>query len=359
LDRWARSRLHSTVRDVTDALESYDALGAAQALMRMVDDLSNWYVRRGRARFWKSTDPAAHATLHECLLTVSAMLAPLCPFISDDLYRNLARTDDSVHLADWPVADEQAIDVELEAAVARARDLVTLGRAARAEAKLKVRQPLPRALLVLPDDVAMSDALLAEISDELNVKRLERVAGLEGLLDEHVVPNFPRLGPKAGKHMPRVKQLLSEVDVSALRAAFASEGTFELAVDGEALSIEPDDVEIRASAHEEFALAREGAVAVALDTTIDDALRREGVARELVRAINDLRRAKDLDLADRIRVTLHAEGMNAAAVEEFHDWIAGEVLAVSLDPGDGTEVPANAEVLDLDTGRVSIALERA
>jgi isoleucyl-tRNA synthetase len=359
LDRWARSRLHSTVRQATAALESYDALDAAQAIERLVDDLSNWYVRRGRSRFWKSTDPAAHATLYECLVTIAQLLAPFCPFVADELFRNLARTDDSVHLGDWPAADEDAIDQTLEDATARARQVVTIGRLVRNEAKLKVRQPLPQALLVLPDDQKLSQELIDEVADELNVKQIALVEGIEGLLDEHVVPNFRRLGPKAGKHMPAVKDLLAEADAAALRAAFESEGKYELQLaDGSALWLEADDVEIRASAHQELAFAREGAVAVALDTRIDDALRREGVARELVRAINDLRRAKGFELSDRVRIAIYANGMASEAVHEHTDWISGEVLAVALDLEEASDAPDDADSLDLDVGRVALRVER-
>ena len=144
LDRWVRSRLHRTVRTVTDSLEAFDSLSGAQALAELVDDLSNWYVRRSRPRFWKSSDPAAHATLHECLLTITQLLAPFCPFITDELYRNLAGTTDSVHVTDWPGYDEAAIDDALESEMEIARALVSLGRAARSDAKIGVRQPLPR-----------------------------------------------------------------------------------------------------------------------------------------------------------------------------------------------------------------------
>src|SRR5262245_31759878 len=172
LDRWITSRVERTVRDATEALEHFDALAGTQALAALVDDLSNWYVRRSRPRFWKSSDAAAHATLHRALRTLSQLLAPFCPFISDELYRNVARTDDSVHLSDWPSYDEALIDDALEAEMTLARTLVSLGRAARADAKLGVRQPLPRAIALLASDDTLRVEIVREIKDELNVKQL-------------------------------------------------------------------------------------------------------------------------------------------------------------------------------------------
>ncbi len=331
LDRWARSRVHSTVRVVTDALEGYDALGGAQALEALIDDLSNWFVRRGRARFWKSADPAAHATLHEALVTACTLLAPFCPFFADELYANLVGTDRSVHLAEWPTADSEAIDTELEDAVALARQVVTLGRAARAEARLKVRQPLPRALVLLPQPSALTPELLAEIADELNVKHVALLSDLEGLLEYAVVPNFRALGPRIGSRMPRLKEALAAADGAEVRRALTDDGVYRVEVDGEVIELGSDDLDVRATAHEELVLAQDGGLAVALDTTLDDALRSEGLARELVRALNDHRRDLDLQLSDRIRVELHALGPVAAAALEHHDWIMGEVLAASFD----------------------------
>ncbi|MDQ1511463.1 MAG: isoleucyl-tRNA synthetase, partial [Actinomycetota bacterium] len=335
LDRWVRSRLHRTVQTVTDALEAYDAFTGTQALEQLVDDLSNWYVRRSRPRFWKSSDPAAHATLHECLTTLATILAPYCPFLADEMYRNLGQTDRSVHLADWPTADLEAIDDELEAEMAVARTLVSLGRKARNDAKIGVRQPLPRAIALLGRDVTLRDDVVHEIADELNVKRFDVVATLEGLLSYHVVPNFRALGPRVGKALPRVKQLLATIDGAAVRRAFDESGHFDLDVDGQTVTLGPDDVEIRAEHHEELALAQDGPHAVALDLTLDDDLRAEGAAREFSRVLNDLRKAKGFEISDRISVRYHATGDLVQVIERHHDWIAGEALATELVSFDG------------------------
>ncbi len=364
LDRWARSRLHATVRAVTDALEAFDALAGAQAIERLVDDLSNWYVRRSRPRFWNSTDSEAHTTLHECLLTLMKLLAPYCPFLTDAVHVNLARSRESVHLTDWPTVDSGAIDEALETAMAAVRQVVTLGRSARTEARLKVRQPLRRALVLVPPNEALPAELLAEIADELNVKRVELVTDLEGLLDYSITPVFRRLGPKVGPRMPRVKAALAAVDAAAVRRALDDEGVCRLTLDdGSTVELGPNDVEVRAVAHGELALAREGAYAVALDTAVDDELRREGIARELARALNDLRKARELALSDRIGVDLYASGEVAAAAREHGDWIAGEVLAVKLEVHDPGEDVVGTEgvdgVLDIDDQRVGVRLRVA
>jgi len=330
LDRWARSRTHRTLRTVTDALEQFDALAAAQALATLVDDLSNWYVRRSRPRFWKSSDPGAHATLHEALTVIAQMLAPLCPFVSDELYRNLARTEDSVHLSDWPAVDDRAIDDDLEAEVALARTIVSLGRSARADAKIGVRQPLPRAIALLPSGEVVRDAVVREVADELNVKRFEVVRTLEGLLDYRVVPNFRALGPRLGRTLPALKAKLERVDGAEVRRAFDAGTPFVIDVDGTTVELTEGDVEIRAVQHEELALAQDGPHAVALDLTLDDDLRAEGAAREFSRVVNDLRKAAGLQVTDRVSVRYHASERLTRVFQRHGDWIKGEVLATDL-----------------------------
>jgi len=357
LDRWITSRVERTVRDATEALEHFDALAATQALAELVDDLSNWYVRRSRPRFWKSSDPAAHATLHRALRTIAQVLAPFCPFVSDELYRNLTETGTSVHLSDWPASDDALIDDALEAEMTLARTLVSLGRAARADAKLGVRQPLPRAIALLAGGDVIRDEIVQEIKDELNVKQLEVVASLEGLLDYRVVPNFRALGPRLGKLAPRVKAVLESVDGGEVRRAFDEAGTFALDVDGEPVSLEPGDVEIRAEQHADLTLAQDGPHAVALDLTLDDDLRAEGMAREVIRVINDRRKANDFALTDRIAVAFRSTARVADAVERHLEWIKAEVLATSFGVHD--EVLETAPDATIDGEPVWIDIRRA
>ena len=357
LDRWITSRVHGTVRAATDALEAFDAFAATQALAELLDDLSNWYVRRSRPRFWKSSDPAAHATLHRALLTLAQLLAPFCPFFADELYRNLAATDTSVHLGDWPGYDEDAIDDALEAEMALARTLVSLGRAARADAKLGVRQPLPRAIALLAAGEQLRDDVVREIKDELNVKELEVVDSLEGLLSYRVVPNFRTLGPRLGKRAPRVKALLEDVDGGEVRRAFDESGAYTLAVDGEDVKLEPNDVEIRAEQHADLTLAQDGPHAVALDLTLDDDLRAEGLAREIIRAINDRRKINDFALADRIVVELRSTTRIVDAAARHADWITSEVLATGWNASD--EVLASVPDTSIDGEPLWLDLRRA
>jgi isoleucyl-tRNA synthetase len=241
--------------------------------------------------------------------------------------------------------------------MAAARQVVTLGRAARADAKLKVRQPLPHAFVLVPG-ATWSDEVLREIADELNVKRVDAVTDLEGLLDVAVVPNFRALGQRLGPKMPLVKAALLAADGAEIRRAFERDGSYSITIDGESVTLAPDDVEIRAVAHESLAVVQDGPVAVALDTTVTEDLRREGRARELVRALNDHRKALGLDLSDRIRVTLRTTGDVAEAALEHGEWIAAEVLAVKWTVEPAPPAP-NDTILTIDGTAVGITLETA
>jgi isoleucyl-tRNA synthetase len=273
------------------------------------------------------------------------------------MYRNLARTEDSVHLTDWPVVDDAAIADELEREMELARSLVSLGRAARSDAKLGVRQPLSRAIALLHRGEDLRAEVVDQIADELNVKRFEVVSSLEGLLSYRVVPNFRSLGPKLGKQAPRVKELLTSIDGAEVRRAFEDAGSYELSVDGTSVRLEPSDVEIRAEQHEDLALAQDARHAVALDLTLDEDLIAEGIAREVIRSINDLRKTRGFDLSDRISVTIRTSGRVLLAVRRHADWIAGEVLAKSFDVIDEVVRDTDASAI-VDGTTVLIEIER-
>jgi isoleucyl-tRNA synthetase len=263
----------------------------------------------------------------------------------------------SVHLQDWPEADRSKIDAGLEEEMALARRLVALGRAARGEARMKVRQPLRRALLLVPGAGRLSPGVAAQVSEELNVKSLEVVESLAGLIRYSVVPNFRALGPRLGPKLPAVKAALASANGAEVSRSLEETGSYTIEIDGEPVVLGADDLEVRAEEHEEFALAQDGPFAVALDLKIDDDLRFEGLARELSRAINDHRRASGLAIADRIKVRLWATGPLAEAAERHGAWIAGEVLAVSwqVNPAESPE----GAVLDVEGTAVTVSLEVA
>jgi isoleucyl-tRNA synthetase len=350
LDKWVLGELDDTIAEVTDALEHFDALRGATRIARFVDDLSNWYVRRSRPRFWKNKDAGAYTTLHRCLVVSAELLAPFCPFLADELWRGLTGGL-SVHAVDWPTPSG-ARDEALASQVDAVRRLVELGRAARTDGKVKTRQPLRRALLLHPG-VALDDASRDEIESELNVKAAETIEGLGGIVSWTAVPNFRTLGPRLGPKVNEIKAALASADGAALRQSLEDQGWVEIA--GERL--EMDDLEIRAERHGQYALAQEGPWAVALDLELDDELLVEGTARELSRAINDLRKERGFEIADRVRVVVAVpEGGRAAqAVAAFGSWIAGEVLAVELVVGDAS----GGGAVDVDGEQVTVLLTKS
>jgi len=343
LDRWVLSELDDTIVTMTRALEQFDGLLAATRLATFINDVSNWYVRRSRQRFWKSSDPAAHATLQRVLVCTSRLLAPFCPFLADELHVTLTG-DESVHLADWP-EPQGHLDAELGARMGAVRRLVALGRAARTDAKAKTRQPLRRALLLHPG-AELDDDVRAEIAAELNVKALEDVDTVSDLMTWTVLPNFRALGPRLGPQVNDVKAALAAADGSDLRRQLDASGEIEVA--GHRIS--RDDVEVRAERHAAFALAEDAGWAVALDLELDDDLRSEGTARELVRMINDLRKTAGLAIADRIRLRIAAGPVAAAALHAHEAWISEEVLAVALEVTDhaSSEPPRDGHPIEVD-----------
>ena len=355
LDRWAEARLAQTIAVVTDALDNFDALGGATALAGLVDDLSNWYVRRSRPRFWGpaggAPDPGAPATLYRCLTVVSQLLAPFCPFLADELYVTLTG-EMSVHVQRWPdPPDPEPADARLLTDMDAARRLVGLGRSARTDAGVRTRQPLRRALVLHPG-ADLPPEVRAQIADELNVKVIEDVETLSDLMSWTVVPNFRALGPRLGPRVNEVKKALAATDGSEIHRRLEADGFVEVA--GERL--EAGDVEVRASSHDQFALATDDDWAVALDLELDESLELEGLARQLARDLNDLRRSVGLSLSDRIEVAVEGGGRLAAVLAAHGDWIAGQVLAVTLRIG---EPGPEAASYDFDGALVLVDLRVA
>ncbi len=334
LDRWIRSRLAATVERVTERMEDYDTTFAGRAVAEFVDDLSNWYVRRSRRRFWDG-DPAAFATLRESLLTVSKLLAPLTPFVADEIYENLDGSEPSVHLCDFPAAG--ARDTELEWQMQVARDAVELGRAARAHAKVKVRQPLREAVMVAADrERAAIERFEDLVRDELNVKSLRFVSEADELGRFELKPNYRSLGPRFGKHMPRVAAAIAALDPTALRQG----REVGVSVDGKEHQIGPDDVQLVLQPLDGYQVERSGTHAVALDLELDDELRRETLAREIVHAVQAARKGAGLRVEDRIALALGGDAALMEAARAHEDYVTRETLAVELeldgDDGEGT-----------------------
>lgn len=369
LDRWILAELDDAVRVVTDALDAFDATRGGKRLDRFVDDLSNWYVRRSRRRFWRSgkdrDTQAAFLTLWECLVTVSQLTAPFTPFIADEIYTNvtspLPDAADSVHLTDWPEPRDERRDDDLRARMELARRLVGLGRSARTEAKVKVRQPLARALVVIPrSDADLLSGLEAVISEELNVKAIEPMSGMGELVSYTVKPNFKALGPRFGPRVKDVAKALASADPGSIVHSIETEGRAEIEIDGVRESFGRDDLDIRVEGRTGFSLAQDGPYGVALDLDISEELRAEGVARELIRTIQDLRRSSGLAVEDRIELWITWDDPAAGEAATAHgDWIAEEVLATVIHIGEDPMADSETDHIDTDGGRVVVGLRRA
>ncbi|MEV4349710.1 isoleucine--tRNA ligase [Actinoplanes sp. NPDC049596] len=332
LDRWVLSELNELVRRVDAAMNAFDTQEAGKVLAAFVDDLSNWYVRRSRRRFWRG-DPAALATLHEALRTVTLLMAPLTPFITERVWQDLVAAVDpsapaSVHLAAFPVADDALIDPALSAHVATTRRLVELGRAARAESGMKVRQPLSRALASAPGFADLPAELLAEIASELNVGAVEPVAG--SFVDTTAKANFRPLGKRFGKRVQDLAKAIAAADAAALKDALRSTGTATVEVDGETITLTPDEVIITETPREGWTVASDAGATVALDLHLTDELRRAGLARDAIRQIQEARKTSGLDVSDRIDLRWSSKSDETAqALTEHAALVADEVLAVT------------------------------
>jgi isoleucyl-tRNA synthetase len=352
LDRWLLSEVHACVRDVTSCLEAFDSAAAGRRLAGLIDDLSNWYVRRSRRRFWAgpwaSPDgAAAFATLHEALIAVTTMLAPVTPFLSDYLWGVLRPADApaSVHLAAWPSCDEALIDEALSAQMALARRLVELGRSARAAASVRTRQPLARALAGAAGFAALPDELRELIADELNVHTVDSLdaAGRE-LVSYTVKPEFRSLGRRFGSSTQAVAAAIRAVDPATLaHATAAADGSVTMQVPSlGAVTLTAADLVVTQTPLADWGVASLGGETVALDLALTGELRAEGHAREVVRLIQEARKSSGLDVSDRVAVRWSAPDEELAATLAAHSaLIAGEVLAVSFGSGDPAGAPAD------------------
>jgi isoleucyl-tRNA synthetase len=360
LDRWILSKLQSLIKEVTAYYSDYEPTRAARAVETFVDaHLSNWYVRLSRRRFWKgdmSRDKqAAYETLHECLRVVSQLMSPISPFFSDWLYGNLSSTDIlvesedigvavspplrgglggvlSVHLTYLTKADEQLIDKDLEERMELAARFSSMILSLRKKVLIKVRQPLGKVLIPVLDlkMKAQLEKVEAYILSEVNVKAIEYVTDTTGIVTKKAKPNFKSLGKKAGPRMKQVQEAIlafSQDDI----ARFDREKAFQLMIDGAPFDLTAEDIEIVSEDIPGWLVANDGSLTVALDVTITEALRNEGTAREFVNKIQNLRKDKDFQVLDRIKVSVVSEPSLAAALSQYHDYIASEILANKIE----------------------------
>ena len=353
LDRWALSRLAATVAEVRERMDAYDATRAGQAIAAYVDELSNWYVRRSRRRFWDG-DAAAISTLRSCLLDVSRLLAPFCPFLADEIHEVLRGGEPSVHLCDFPTPGRR--DRELETAMDVVRETVRLGLAARGQARLKVRQPLRAAVVVATgQERAAIERLADTVLDELNVKELRYVGQADELGSYEVRPNYRSLGPRFGRQMPQVAAAVAALDPAHVAGALRDGGRVGVSVDGHDHELDADDLLLALRPLEGYQLEREGSHAVALELELDDQLRREGLAREVVHAVQSARKAAGLEVEDRIELTLGGDGVLLDAARAHEAYVAGETLAlaVAYDGGEGAQATIEGRPLRIGVRRAA------
>ncbi len=362
LDRWLLSRLASLTAEVRSELDAYQLTKAYRAVGDFVDDLSNWYVRRSRARFWGNTNVsdgrAAFRTLWEALRTLAGLLAPVTPFYADWLHRAL--TGETVHLQPFPETDDADLDPDLEAEMAATRILVSLGRAAREEVQIKVRQPLRSLRALVPGSIKLREEVLALVREELNVREISFLSSSEGLIRLEARPNFRALGKRFGKSTNDAANVIRGLSQEEM-GAFRQGGAVEITVNGESYSLQADDLDIFEEATGDMIVKAENGHVAALDPELDDDLRCEGLAREMVSRIQRLRKDTGLLITDRIALGVFGGTPVAAALTAWEDFLTGETLALSVEGGDVGDPDAweAFEKIELDQGiTVGLGLRR-
>ncbi|WP_304507711.1 isoleucine--tRNA ligase [Duncaniella muris] len=366
IDRWILSLLNTLIREVTEALDDYEPTRAARAIGEFVgDNLSNWYVRLNRKRFWGGdmTDDklAAYQTLYTCLHTVTLLMAPFAPFFADRLYRDLTGSENSIHLDRYPVADPSLIDPDLEERQKLAQDITSMALALRRKVNLKVRQPLHTIMVPVADEKrrAAVEAIMDLVKSEINVKDLKIVGNDEGILVKSVKPDFKKLGPKFGKNMKAAAEIIKNLDAKSI-AALERDGRLSFDLNGTPAEVELSDVEIISEDIPGWLVANEGSLTIALDVTVTPELRREGIARDIVNRIQNIRKARNYDITDRIRLVFAPGADTDDAIRDFADYISRQVLATSLEIVPLADSAEGIEELSMDdvTARVLISLDK-
>ncbi|MCM1310006.1 MAG: isoleucine--tRNA ligase [Bacteroides sp.] len=363
IDRWAISRLNTLIETVQTQLDDFELTPATRAIAEFVDELSNWYVRLNRSRFWgkemTADKLAAYQTLYECLNTVALLMAPMAPFYAERLYLDLNPEATSVHLERQPEANKALIDIALEQRMALAQQLTSMVLALRRKANLKVRQPLSKLMMPLVDDAqrAMVEPIIDLVLGEVNVKEMQLLDPSETVLVKRVKPDFKKLGPVFGKQMKAVAAAVQAMEQAQI-IELERNGAIDLQLaDGTSAHVTADTVEIFSEDIPGWLVANEGTVTVALDVTVTDALRREGMARDLVNRIQNIRKSRDYNITDHITVCLEPVAEVMEALNDFGDYIAAQVLADAITTD--ANLPANDDTLDIDGLKVNIAIQLA
>lgn len=369
LDRWLLSELHTLTRNVTAALDNYDVLGATRPIQNFVDTLSKWYLRRSRRRFWKSESDSdketAYATLYQALTTLSKLLAPTMPFLAEELYQNLVCSVDrsapeSVHIADWPAYDGALIDENLNADMRLVMRLASLGHSARNQAAIKVRQPLAEASFSvgsLKETRALED-YAAILADELNVKKVSALSSAGEAVSYSLNPLPKQLGQKYKSEFPKVRQAILALESEQAAQRLLNGDSISVTMGDDTLEILPEEVEVRAEARSGLEVASEGAYLAALQTELTPELVREGLAREFVRRVQDLRKQADFDIADRIHMQVSASPDLEQAIREYQDYIMGETLTLKLEFGEVEDSAASGD-FKFDAEHARVGLDKA
>ena len=367
IDRWILSLLNSLVKNVDGFLDTYEPTRAGRAISDFVNDnLSNWYVRLNRRRFWgggMTTDKlSAYQTLYTCLETIAKLMAPIAPFYADQLFGDLIAATgreevESVHLSEFPVCNEALIDKNLEERMQMAQDVSSMVLALRRKVNIKVRQPLQTIMIPVMDAHQQEsiEAVKALILNEVNVKELKFVDNAAGILVKKIKPDFKKLGPRYGKIMKALAAAIQTMSQDEINA-FEKAGTYTLTVEGQEAVIERADVEIISEDIPGWLVANDGRLTVALDITVTENLRKEGLARELVNRIQNLRKSNGFDITDKITVTVLSSDVMDEAIKDFNSYIANQVLAVSVEI---TDVISDATELDFEDFRLSVRIEKA
>ena len=362
IDRWVLSLLNTLVGTVTESLDDYEPTRAARAIAEFVsENLSNWYVRLNRKRFWggEMTEDklSAYQTLYTCLRTVSMLMAPFAPFFADDLYRALTGAENSVHLADYPEVDSSLLSPELEKRQKMAQDITSMALALRRKVNLKVRQPLKTVMIPVTDEAMRADinAIADLVKSEINVKEITLAGADGGIIVKSAKPDFKKLGPKHGKNMKAVAEAVKALDSKQVNA-LETEGSITIDVNGTPVTVDACDIDIISEDIPGWLVANEGALTIALDVTVTPELRREGLAREIVNRIQNIRKSRGYDITDRISLTFEPSGDNDEAIREHAEYISRQVLADNLDIAAIETTDPAVEQLSIDDVNLNVRI---